>query len=108
MRTLYEVLRPGRLPELQECELGAEPSYEELKNLIEPLLDGAWLEHVSVLYRGQRTDMFVDEEGLLKNLPLNPLATKIYHTIGHAKGMDMAGASPIVGTAIVFHRRVWF
>jgi len=37
-----------------------------------------WIEHVSVLWKGERKSMFVNEEGLLEDRMINPKATRIY------------------------------
>ena len=50
---------------------------------------GGWFTHVSI---NETLDFWVDDEGLLKSLPLNKVATRFYHQLG--------ATSPIVGTAV--------
>lgn len=50
---------------------------------------GGWFTHVSV---HSNLDFWVDDEGLLKSLPLNKVATRFYSLLG--------ATSPIVGTAV--------
>ena len=102
------------------------PSLEQLKAVIEPLVDGP-MEHVRVLdpaaaqqdvvgeddYR----DMFVDEQGHVRASgakPKNVQATAIYRA-NWLRAFGMAGRSGasqealpwIAGDAIVFDRRIW-
>lgn len=104
MDTIYHVYEPGKLkPLVGVIDWPEEPTYDQIRALTKLHIDG-WLEHVTVLYEGQRRDMLVDEEGLLKHLPVNEVATKIYWTASGARS-----GSPIVGTAILFpDRRIWF
>lgn len=70
------------------------PNYEQLTQLTKQHFP--WFERVKIRHpEFGVTDMLVDEEGLLKGLPLNRIASSYY-----------AGGSPIVGTAIVFSRGV--
>jgi hypothetical protein len=39
------------------------------------------LEHVSVLFKGREAHMYVDEDGLSKDLPLNHRASRIYANV---------------------------
>ena len=50
---------------------------------------GGWFTHVSI---NETLDFWVDDEGLLKSLPLNRVATRFYSLLG--------ATSPIVGTAV--------
>jgi hypothetical protein len=63
------IFQPGiALADIHNSRLPAEPSYQEIKALMLPLLDGAkYPEHVSVLFKGVWTDMFVDETGVLNS-----------------------------------------
>lgn len=101
-------------------ELHREPGYDTLKIILDPLLNGGHLEHVSVWadYAGgekyQALDMFVDEDGHSKDLPRNEMATTIYRraTMEGKTGVeapkDPEELSFCVGPAILFSRRVWF
>jgi len=40
-------------------------------------LDGGWAEHLEVVHNGTTQHMYMDEEGLMKQLPLNKKATEI-------------------------------
>jgi hypothetical protein len=90
-----------------------EPDYDELKLLIEPLLDGARLEHVTVLGEDgkSRRDLFVNEFGSKKGLPINDAATAHYwrNTLSRRPDADMRGMPQIHGPAVLFpDRQVWF
>lgn len=102
MKTIYHVIPPEGEATRHEVDLERAPDYERIKEIVDEHLGGVWFEHVAVLWAGQRTDMFVDETGLLKGLPLNPRASSIY---GAATRNDEA---IIVGTAILFERRIWY
>ena len=115
METKYTIYKPDGTTEDHYMDLKEDPGYDVLARIVRPWLDNAWLEHVSVLHDGKQKDMFVDEEGLLKGLPYNKKATEIYHTMyrtqwptDYAAAVQAGQLSPIVGIAILFHRRVWF
>lgn len=115
MRTEYTILRPGDQPgERHEIDLPPDPGFARLRQVIEPLLDGGLMEHVTVLYDGRRHDMFVDEIGSTNwkpgyPLPLNELASAIYRANWLAQNpkdnpSDLPG---VHGPAVLFHRIVW-
>lgn len=110
MLTKMHIFRPGQDVEISHVEMATDPGYYALKAIIEPLLDGAHMEHVTVLFEGRRGDMFVDEEGQLKGLPRNDAATAIYRAayLSRQPKADPESMPDIVGTAIVFDRQVWF
>lgn len=120
MKTRYRIMRVGQPDEVAETDLPEEPGYIKLRDIIAPLLDRGALEHVSVLAdfdggeRYRALDMFVDDCGLLKNLPRNEVATAIYrraNQMGRSLGPkvhDPEMLNFIVGTAVLFDRRVWF
>lgn len=110
MKTTFTVYRVGQEPLLQQVDLAEKPDFDELRAIIQPLLDGAHLERVRVLHNGEALDMFVDEEGMLRCLPVNPAASAIYRNNWLTKhpGTDPQTLPPIYGTAVLFHRRVWF
>ena len=107
------VFKPGSAKgEPVEVELPEEPGYRDLKAVIEPLVQGGSLEHVSVLFEGRRADMFVDEYGAIRKgsrppLPINDAATAIYHAASKARGQSAVGAPMIHGPAVLFKRIVW-
>ena len=109
--TTITVMRPDAEPETQEVVgLKAEPGYQALKAIVEPLIDGAPLEHVTVLHDGERRDMFVDECGSLNGLPRNEAATAIYRNnwLTQNPKADPESLPAIYGPAVLFSRRVWF
>lgn len=87
-----------------------DPGFDLIRKLVEPLLNGAHLEHVTVMHDGKRRDMFVDDEGLLKRLPRNDRATAIYRSnwISRHPGVDPETLNWIAGPAILFERIIWF
>lgn len=110
MRTAFTIFRVGAAPERREVDLPEVPGFDALRRVVEPLLDGARLEHVTVLHEGRRADMFVDEIGQLKGLPRNDEATGIYRNnwLTRHPGTDPEALPTIVGPAVLFDRRVWF
>lgn len=82
----YYIVRPTDRNTIIECpfiERQEEPSLDELQRLV-----GGYIEFVQVPFPA---DAFVNEEGKLKGLPFNPLASALY-------------ASPsdnIVGTMVI-------
>ena len=91
-------------------EWPSEPGFVRINKLVQPLIGGGHIEHVSVLHDGARRDMFVDEEGRLKGMPRNERATAIYRTNWMTRHPD---ADPetlphIAGVAVLFTRRVWY
>jgi hypothetical protein len=126
MKTTITILRVGQPAEEREVEFKERdrsklapgddgPGYDQLRQLIEPLLDGEPLEHVGVLWEGKRRDMFVSELGHVTleargPLPRNEEATAIYRANwlrGHPE-TDPESLAFIAGTAILFDERVWF
>lgn len=118
--TRYRIMRVDGSSEVRTAELPKEPGYDALRDIIRPLLDDNSFDRVSVLadfdegenYRA--LDMFVDDEGLLKSLRRNEAATTIYR---RANLMGRSALPPakhpeqllfIVGTVVLFDRRVWF
>jgi hypothetical protein len=109
MKTTILIMRPGTDSEVIIVDLPEQPGYHELRNLLTPLLDGGDLEHVSVLHGTQRADMFVDDEGVRKQLPRNDTATRIYRNnwLTEHPGTDPESLPAIHGPAILFSRIVW-
>jgi len=116
METSYTLLRTDGSADEHEVDWPDAPSLEEIHALVDPLLgEDEPLEHVSVLYRGERCDMFVSELGHVElthrpRLPINPRATAIYRRAWlEAHPEDNPDDLPaIAGVAVLFHRRVWF
>lgn len=111
MKTTATIIRADGTEEQRELDWPHEPGYHAIRDLVEPVLGaGRFLEHVAVLHEGQRTDMFVDDSGLLDGLPRNEKATAIYrnNVLTHEPGTDPESLPHIAGTAILMSRRVWF
>jgi len=110
VKTTYRVLRVGKKLERRSVDLPDQPGLGALRRVITPHLNGGRLEHVAVLHEGERRDMFVDENGIEKGLPLNPEATAIYrnNTMTQYPETDPEKLPAIYGPAVLFDRRVWF
>lgn len=110
MKTLYTVIRADGAQSTSHIDWPQEPAYDLIQALLTPILDGGDPEHVLVKWNGERTDMFVDEIGILKGLPRNDPATDIYRAyfLRQHPGEMPENLSHIRGTAVLFHRRVWF
>lgn len=108
MDTTLLIMRPGRKTETRVADLPLEPGYDCLRGLIRPLLHDHDFEHVTVLYGGRRADMFVDEMGGCKALPMNEAATAIYRapTLRRHPDINPDSLSAIYGTAILFPSRI--
>lgn len=91
-------------------EWPAEPGFDAINKLVQPLIGGGHIEHVTVLHEGQRRDMIVDEEGRLKGMLRNERATAIYRTAWMLRnpGKDADELPHIAGPAVLFTRRCWF
>jgi hypothetical protein len=109
--TEYTIIRANGDEQVHTVELPAEPDYFQLKAVIQPIIgEHNDFERVAVLHDGQATDLFVDENGLLKGLPRNERATAIYrhNWLTQHPGTDPETLPWIVGVAVLFSRRVWF
>lgn len=119
METIVRVI-PANIsePELNfTFDWPKEPGSFRINNYVQPLLNGANIERVNVWLtpsyipgaNGYYTDMFVDEIGRLKLLPINTRASTIYHANILTHEPDMKhDLVPIFGTAVLFLRRVWY
>lgn len=67
-----------------------EPKLDEYQAMV-----GGNIEFVNLKFKGKRKDGIVNEEGLIKRLPINHRATKMYQ---EQNGFSSA---PIVGTVVV-------
>lgn len=110
MITTYHVIKPDGTKTTHTVDWPGEPGLDRMKTVIEPLLDGARLEHVAVLHEGRRHDMFVDEEFVSKGLPYNAEATEIYRCnwMTQHPDVDPESLPPILGVAVLFDRLIWF
>jgi hypothetical protein len=118
--TRYCVITPNGTRIVTSTALERVPGFSFLRELIEPLLGGADMEHVSVWAdfdggtKYKALDMFVDEDGLRKGLSRNVIATEHYrraNLMGKTtipKVADPELLNFIVGPALLFDRRVWF
>lgn len=111
MDTKYYIIRPSGEWEEGNIDWPKEPGYELIRDLVEPIVDGP-LEHVAVLYKDRRADMFVDELGHVRGIKKehNEEATKIYQTnwLKIYPGTNPDTLPSIVGTVVLFDRIVWF
>lgn len=88
-------------------------NYREMNAAFSPMIGGR-IEHISVLFEGERMDMFVtfDDPDLPDRDPLlvNEAATQIYHGASIARGdkSDRSKWPKIHGVAIITRQRVWF
>lgn len=95
--------------EEREADMRSRTSYGDLKKVLDPFFFGRHWEHVTVLFEGRRADMFVDECGVLDDLPRNDAATAIYRAnwlIQHPNA-DPETLPYIAGVAILFEKVVW-
>lgn len=101
------VFLPGRMEETFERDIPVEPEYDVLREICDRAFDG-FIEHVTVWYKNNYTDMFVDEEGRIKGLPRNEKATVIYHenVKVHCGVTDTSGMDYIAGGAVLFHEPI--
>ncbi|MDB5596220.1 MAG: hypothetical protein JWM36_3181 [Hyphomicrobiales bacterium] len=113
VETKLTIIRPGMKTEtLDMPDLPIWPGLDRLRRTLcvkGRLGEDVHLEHVSVLIDGRPTDMFVDEDGMSKGLPVNVAATKIYRANSLLRNPDLDAEKlpKIVGPAVVFSRRVW-
>jgi hypothetical protein len=93
--------------EVRVVDLG-KVDHAALDALLRPLLDGDDYEHVTVLWRGRRADMFVGENST-DNLPVNKAATSIYRaaTLARSPGINAECLPRIHGTAVLFEEIIW-
>ena len=110
MITRYTIFRADGTKEEREVDWPAEPDYESIARLVEPVV-GDTLEHVSVLFEDEATDMFIDEIGHMRiggPKPSNKAATEIFQAHPVSKGLRPEELPIILGDVVVFHRRVWY
>lgn len=83
----------------------------QLRAKLDEFFQGEPWEHVNILKEGttdEYIDMFVDENGVAKGLPVNQLATEHYqrNAIVH-QGAKPEDLSKIHGNAVLFLGKVW-
>ncbi len=97
-------------PKKVTVDLPRSPGLIVLRAVVEPLLYGGALEHVSVLHEGKPTDMFVGEDSAYVGNVRNDKATEIYRANWmdqHPKA-DPESLPAIYGPAVLVDRQVWF
>ena len=107
----YRVISPEKPTLRAHAEMSANPTLRELKAAIGPHFGGAEFEHVAILKPNGHSaaDMFVNETGIVKGLPRNDEATRLYRANWlkrHPKD-DPESLPYIAGAAVVFEERVW-
>ena len=112
MNTVYHVIPEiGSTRSIVTETLPERPNLNQLRQIIEPHLDGERLEHVTVLWNGRRTDMFVGENSAINGRMIrNVRATEIYRNnwLTQYPDTDPESLPAISGPAVIFDRRVWF
>ena len=115
VKTTMLIMVPDQSHATREVDLVRYPDYATLRDLLTPIIDCKYIEHVSVLadFKGgvefRRADMFVDEDGHAKGRPMNGAATAIYrrNALLHHGVTDPETLSWIAGPAVLFNRIVW-
>lgn len=116
MQTKYTVISVAGDTTEHTVDWPDDPGYDRIRTLVEPLLGADEpLEHVAVLYNGERRDMFVSELGNVVlttrgPLPVNTVATTIYRAnwLNRHPETDPDSMSAIHGVAVLFtDREVW-
>jgi hypothetical protein len=112
MKTEYTVYQVDGSSTVEHCELLAVPGFDDLAVVISKALNVGSLEfeHVGVIHKGFKCDMFVHDRGIIIGLERNEAATTIYRTNVLTKHPDInpEDLGYIAGPAVVFSRRVWF
>ena len=85
----YVLISPDGLLETKEFDV----LKEDVNDVIHAALGGSFYEIVRLHNMSHKFLMMVDDEGLLKNLQLNPVASELY-------GIRIHGC-PIVGNAVI-------
>jgi hypothetical protein len=109
MKTKYTIFYPDGTEVSVDVDWPENPGYRQICALVRPLLNDAEMEHVTVLHKGKRADMFVDEMGSIRALPACEKATEIYRSAWLARHPDAfpGDLAAIYGVAVLFHRIVW-
>lgn len=107
------IYRPGS-PECETKEVPDGSLWRDVKELVCTSIPCRHAEQVSVLFLGERCDMFVDEDSAQfidgrGPLPVNEAATQIYYAASLARGLEPETGWPSIhGVAVVFDGRVWY
>lgn len=109
MKTGYTLFKTDGTATRQSCEWPARPGLNRIKEMVEPLLGGGGLMHMSVLLDGKERDMFVDD-ATTEGFEVNEQATKIWHTtyLTRFPKADSKTLPWVYGPAVLFDRQVWF
>lgn len=110
METKLKIIQPNGEETEVTLDMAPRPALDDIQAALAPYFGRAYTERVNVLVGKNYTDMFVDENGLLTNQPRNEKATEIYRNnwLTQHPETDPERLGFIVGTAVVFSRRVWF
>jgi len=113
MITIYQIIQPTDFldSKFKEVDWPEDPDYEYIESLMAQILDpDRNFDHIRVWHNDQYLDMFVDDSGMIDTLPVNPVATEIYHAniLRQNPKADTSDWPKIHGPAILFHRQVWF
>ena len=116
------IYKPGSMyPIAWTITLPKEHHYPDLNATIGALIGPNKIEHVAVLYNGERHDLFVDEFSAINPRvafddpklpdegpqPVNEAATLIYHEASRQRGDDLTDAPKIHGVAVLCLQKVW-
>jgi hypothetical protein len=121
MHTQFRIYYPdGRITTHDHIFQLRWPSLADIKGVVEPALGTPDCEHVRVFWawkeggHAEYLDLFVDEDGIAKGLPINSAATEVYHAnVKHhdPRGLGspeaLAIAPKIHGTAVLFKDKIW-
>lgn len=117
METRFTVLSVDGEAVNRVIDLPEFPTRDELRRVVEPYLSGMAMHHVLVLSPPRSIDretshdsldLFCGETGVLRRLPVNEEATRLYraaHLLLHP-GDDPDGLPHIAGPAVLLLRRV--
>ena len=112
MKVAYSLIRAEGETESFTADFNGEPEswHGQLRDVFaQHFGDDIVYEHVNVWHQGSYTDMFVDETGALKGLPVNAEASEIYHANVKAHFPEEATGEMalIYGDALLFRQKVW-
>lgn len=90
-------------------DLPRAPGLGRLRLIVEPMLYGGTLEHVSVLHDGKPTDLFICEGSSFVGNVRNDKATEIYRAswLSHYPKAPPETLPAIYGPAVIVDRQVW-
>lgn len=111
MKTTLTILFADGREETKEVDMAPRPTLHDIQAVLVPYFGRAYTERVNILgANGKYTDMFVDEDGLITNQPRNEKATEEYRRnwLKQHPQTEPERLGFIVGTAVIFDRRVWF